>query len=74
MTALLWPVHDWQCATVAWCFDYDAAVALVNATTTRELYIGEPRYDTPETRARLMAPVLELEAKRIGKDRWQVAA
>jgi hypothetical protein len=48
----LWPVHDTR-QTVAWFLDYDAAVDCVNTTTDRELYIGEPQYDTPQMRARM---------------------
>jgi hypothetical protein len=49
---MLWPIQTYR-ETIAWCLDYDAAVDLVQQTTDRELYIGEPVYDTPEKRARM---------------------
>jgi hypothetical protein len=74
---MLWPVQTYR-ETIAWCLDYDAAVDLVQQTTDRELYVGEPVYDTPEKRARMSErlnakywpaePLVEL--KRTGTGDW----
>jgi hypothetical protein len=60
---MLWPVQTYR-ETIAWCLDYDAAVDLVQQTTDRELYIGEPQYDTPEKRARM--------SERLNAKEWRI--
>jgi hypothetical protein len=63
VTAFLWPVQTYR-ETIAWCLDYDAAVDLVQQTTDRELYVGEPVYDTPEKRARM--------GERLNAQAWRI--
>jgi hypothetical protein len=78
MTAMLWPVFSFANPSqpvVAYFFDYGDAVDFVNENLwTCNLYIGPAKYDRRVRGYRPAVPILDLETRHLGDDRYGVAA